>query len=170
MRKNNIAAERKKVGMTQKDLADNLSVAQTTVSGWERGAYEPDTSQLDKMSSIFDVTIGYLMGYEESNYKPSTMHEIRTGIDFHKWDDNRFLEEEFRSDEEVQYEKELDKEKKYTEHVLRQHWLNSKLPIHFESFYINRALDHMIKSERARLLQIVQLAFPNAFTRIFEGD
>jgi transcriptional regulator with XRE-family HTH domain len=170
MRTNNIATLRKKVGMTQKELATHLGLAQTTVSGWERGAYEPDTYLLDKMASIFNVTIGYLMGYEESNYIPATMTEITSGDLFREWNDSYNFEDEFRSDNELQYEADREKDKKFTEHVLRQHWLNSKLPIYFESYCINIALDHMTKNERARLFQIVQLAFPNAFTRVLEGD
>jgi len=170
MRTNNIASLRKNVGMTQKDLANHLNIAQTTVSGWERGAYEPDTSHLDKMANIFNVTIGYLMGYEESNYKPATMNDIISGELYREWDHDYSLNEEFRSEDEIQYEADIEKEKKFTEHILRQHWLNSKLPIYFESYCINSALDHMTKSERARLFQIVQLAFPNAFTRVLEGD
>jgi transcriptional regulator with XRE-family HTH domain len=169
MRTNNIAALRKKVKMTQKELADHLGAAQTTVSGWERGAYEPDISQLDKMASIFDVTIGYLMGYEETNYKPATKKEITSGEFLHAWEERRFFEKEFYSEQD-EYEAEREEERMYVVDVLRQNWLNSKLPIHFESYYINEALDNMTKNERARLLSIAQIAFPNAFTMIFEGE
>jgi len=115
MRTNNIAALRKKVGMTQKDLATHLGLAQTTVSGWERGAYEPDTSLLDKMADIFNVTIGYLLGYEESNYIPATMKEITSGDLYREWNDEYAHNEEFRSDEALQFETDRERDKRFTE-------------------------------------------------------
>jgi len=170
MRTNNIAELRKTIGMTQKDLADRLGTAQTTVSGWERGAYEPDISQLDKMANIFNVTIGYLMGYEESTRKPATAEEMYHGEAFEEWKNIQELEKEFRPEAEVEYEKELQREKEYSEFVLRQNWLKSNIPVNFEGYFIDKALDNMKKSDRSRLLKIAQLAFPDAFTMIFEGD
>lgn len=39
---NNIVYYRKKIGLTQSQLAERLGVKTTTVSTWERGASSPD--------------------------------------------------------------------------------------------------------------------------------
>lgn len=172
MRKNNIAQLRKKAGMNQKDLGDRLKVAQTTISGWEVGKSEPDISQIDKMASIFGVTIGFLMGYEEENGTVDTSI-LKNPNAFQTYLDNRNIEE-CRDPDDIAAEQiaEMD-EKLHREFALEQlqgKWLLSKLPIYFESYYINKAFDHMIKSERKRLLEIVKLAFPNAFELVFGED
>ncbi|WP_268964131.1 helix-turn-helix domain-containing protein, partial [Paenibacillus sinensis] len=48
--------------MRQVDLAKHLKVAQSTLSGWENGAYEIDNENLYKMSDLFECSIDYLLG------------------------------------------------------------------------------------------------------------
>lgn len=55
---------RKKVGLTQKQLADKLNIAPSTVAMYEAGKRDPDTETLKMMSKIFDVTTDYLLGNE----------------------------------------------------------------------------------------------------------
>ena len=49
----------------QGDLADMLSVKQTTVSGWETGYREPDLESLKRMADIFNCSIDELLGQTE---------------------------------------------------------------------------------------------------------
>ncbi len=51
-----IAALRKANGMTQKELADRLSVSDKTVSRWERDDGTPDLSVIPVIAEIFGVT------------------------------------------------------------------------------------------------------------------
>ena len=51
--------------MKQQDLADVLSVKQTTVSGWEVGRREPDFDSLKRMADIFNCSIDELLGQKE---------------------------------------------------------------------------------------------------------
>lgn len=51
--------------MKQQELADVLSVKQTTVSGWEVGRREPDFESLKRMSDIFNCSIDELLGQKE---------------------------------------------------------------------------------------------------------
>ena len=59
---NRIKELRLQRGIKQKDLSEFLSVAQNTVSYWEKGTYEPDHDALGKIADFFDVTIDYLVG------------------------------------------------------------------------------------------------------------
>ena len=52
---------RKKSGMTQQALAEQLDVTDKAVSKWENGAGYPDITVLPKISSLFGVTVDYLM-------------------------------------------------------------------------------------------------------------
>jgi len=48
--------------MTQKELAIHLQIADSTLSYWEMGKYEPDNETLLKLSRFFRVPIDYILG------------------------------------------------------------------------------------------------------------
>jgi len=54
-------------GMTQKQRADKLGVAQNTVSGWEKGKTAIDRESIMEITELFDVTIDYLFGKSEKS-------------------------------------------------------------------------------------------------------
>lgn len=51
--------------LTQEQAAIKLGVARTTYSGYERGTSEPDFKVLEKMSSLFGVSIEWLINGNE---------------------------------------------------------------------------------------------------------
>ena len=60
----NIVKElRQRAGMQQKELAILLGVAAPTVSEWEHGKKDPSKERLRKLSQIFNVDIGTILGY-----------------------------------------------------------------------------------------------------------
>jgi len=59
---NRIRELRKKMSMTQKELANHLQIADSTLSYWEMGKYEPDTNALLVLSRFFNVPIDYILG------------------------------------------------------------------------------------------------------------
>ena len=50
-------------GMSQADIAEILHCDQTTISRMERGQISPDCAQIRSLSSIFQLSILYLLGY-----------------------------------------------------------------------------------------------------------
>jgi len=48
--------------MTQKELAIHLQIADSTLSYWEMGKYEPDNDALMRLSRFFHVPIDYILG------------------------------------------------------------------------------------------------------------
>ncbi|MBD1373881.1 helix-turn-helix transcriptional regulator [Hazenella sp. IB182357] len=62
---------RKALGITQQTLADELGVSHTTVSKWESGNFDPDTSTLKKIANYLHVSIDYLL--ENENESPETL-------------------------------------------------------------------------------------------------
>ena len=59
---NRIRELRKQLDMTQKELAAHLQIANSTLSYWEMGKYEPDSEALMKLSRFFKVPIDYILG------------------------------------------------------------------------------------------------------------
>ena len=53
-------------GMTQKELADKLSISPSTIGMYEQGRREPDLDTISKITNVFNVTVGYLVGTEKS--------------------------------------------------------------------------------------------------------
>ena len=62
---------REKFGMTQAELAGKLSYTPQTVSNWESESREPDVEALIKLSSIFNVSLDFLMSGKKDEQKIS---------------------------------------------------------------------------------------------------
>ena len=52
-----IAANRKKLGLTQVQLAEQLGVSNKSVSKWERGVCLPDVSLYQPLCGILDIML-----------------------------------------------------------------------------------------------------------------
>lgn len=69
--KNNLKILRKEKGMSQKELADILHVAQNTISQWENGTRPMDAVTVLTVSDYFGVSTDYLLGNAEAKAAPS---------------------------------------------------------------------------------------------------
>lgn len=61
---NIIKTLRKEAGLTQTELAQKLSIKQTTVSCWETGKAKPSPEMLMTLAKLFHVSVDYLLGTE----------------------------------------------------------------------------------------------------------
>lgn len=61
-----IQARRKDAGFSQEELGERLGVARQSVSKWESGSTVPELDKLIAMSKLFGVSVGSLLGLEES--------------------------------------------------------------------------------------------------------
>ena len=83
----NIRDYRKRMGLTQEQLAERLNVTLGTVSKWERGTSEPALPYLMGLGEIFrvsvDVMIGFSMGGGDADTEADRLKELdkETGID-----------------------------------------------------------------------------------------
>jgi len=71
---NRIRELRKQMGMTQKELAKLLKIADSTLSYWEMEKYEPDTDALMQLSRFFKVPIDYILGGDFTSWNVSEKH------------------------------------------------------------------------------------------------
>lgn len=72
--------------LTQKNIAGVLGIDRTTYSLYETGTTSPSPDTLYKLSRMYNVTVGYLMGVEENHPErklgslPNQVH-LSAGID-----------------------------------------------------------------------------------------
>ena len=67
----NIKTFRQKANLTQKELAEKLSVTPQAVSRWEKEEVEPSLDTINTMANLFSVSVDELMGREQSGQKTS---------------------------------------------------------------------------------------------------
>src|SRR5689334_17801022 len=56
---NKIVAARKKTGLSQAELAQQIAISSQAVGKWERGESMPDISTLNRLAEIFGVDLNY---------------------------------------------------------------------------------------------------------------
>ena len=56
---------RKKMGFTQKELADACGTSQTSYMRWENMQFQPNLNQLKTLAHLLQVTTDYLLSYDE---------------------------------------------------------------------------------------------------------
>ena len=69
---------RKKAGLSQETLAEELGVSRQAVSKWETGDAVPEISKLLSLAKTFDVTTDWLLSEEEPNYNTNYYQETVT--------------------------------------------------------------------------------------------
>lgn len=62
--KENIKICRKKLKLTQVELAEKLNTSHATINRYEKGVNEPTFDTLIKLAKFFNVTTDYLLGFE----------------------------------------------------------------------------------------------------------
>lgn len=53
---------REKIGISQREAAERVGIAPTTISGYERGERTPDALTVLKFSYIYNCSVDYLLG------------------------------------------------------------------------------------------------------------
>ncbi|MFP4287577.1 MAG: helix-turn-helix domain-containing protein [Candidatus Izemoplasmataceae bacterium] len=87
----NLRRLRQEEGLTQKALAHQLNVSNSTISNWENGTSEPDITMLKTMAEFFNITVDQLLGevYKISALKSSK--EVVRILAFNPRKDQTFL-------------------------------------------------------------------------------
>lgn len=57
---------RENQGLTQAQFSEIMGVSQQAVGKWERETASPNDEMLKRIATYFNVTIDYLLGYDES--------------------------------------------------------------------------------------------------------
>lgn len=64
---------RKEKRLSQGQLATDLNLRQTTISGWENANRETSLEILQQIAEYFDVTVDYLVGKDDKRYSPKSI-------------------------------------------------------------------------------------------------
>lgn len=97
---NKIATARKKVNLSQAELAQQVSISSQAVGKWERGESMPDISTLNKLAEIFGVDLNYFsetqfvinetLDTENSTVKPKVKAGLSWNMSSGNWVDADF--------------------------------------------------------------------------------
>ena len=63
-------------GLTQAQLADVLKLDRSAVSHWESGRRMPDAHLLQRLASLFEVSLDYLCARDETSKEPDDIRAI----------------------------------------------------------------------------------------------
>lgn len=63
---NRLRTLRKKLGLSQEDVARQLAISDKTISNYERGRRQPDNDMLVKLAQFYGVSVSYLLGETEN--------------------------------------------------------------------------------------------------------
>ncbi|MBE6770900.1 MAG: helix-turn-helix domain-containing protein [Ruminococcaceae bacterium] len=77
MLSDNIKNFRKEKGLSQEELAIRLNVVRQTVSKWEQNLSVPDSDMLVKLAEVFEVSVGTLLGEDNSKQEDNTVQEFQ---------------------------------------------------------------------------------------------
>ena len=75
-----IAARRQSLGLTQLQLAGQLSISNRTVSKWERGAGFPDVSLLEPLADALGLSVIELLHGEEAPVSADSDRQVREAV------------------------------------------------------------------------------------------
>lgn len=78
---NNIKISRKKLGLTQEELALQIGVTSQAVSRWESGAGMPDVSMIVPLAQVLSVSTDTLFGLAQTSQDESIYEEIKKHIE-----------------------------------------------------------------------------------------
>ncbi len=67
-------------GLSQKALANILSVSQGTIGNWESGIREPNFDMVQKLADYFQVTTDYLLGLSSRKTLEEELDEVEFAL------------------------------------------------------------------------------------------
>ncbi|MCQ2387885.1 MAG: helix-turn-helix transcriptional regulator [Clostridia bacterium] len=62
---NNLVFLRKQNNLTQREVANYLSISQPSYIRYEKGTSQPNLENLVKLADLFDVSVDFLLGRKE---------------------------------------------------------------------------------------------------------
>lgn len=68
-------------GISQKQLADVISLSQQSINKYENHSIEPDIDTLIKLADYFNTSVDYLIGHTEINHKIEPVESFQLNAD-----------------------------------------------------------------------------------------
>lgn len=96
-----IAQKRKELGLSQESLGNQLGVSRQSIYKWESDAAVPEIDKLITLSRLFGVSVGWLLGVEESPPPDSAEEPERTADSPRETDPGDLTEAQLHMVEEI---------------------------------------------------------------------
>lgn len=69
----NLLGLRKRAGLSQEEIAEQIGVSRQTVAKWETGDSVPDVLHCNELAELFDVTLDNLVNFDWTQGEPAGM-------------------------------------------------------------------------------------------------
>lgn len=76
----NVSFYRKKLNITQKELAEKLNLKSSSVSNWETGINSVDIDTLHKICKIFNISMNDMFGCFSNEYKTCSIDKMEINL------------------------------------------------------------------------------------------
>ncbi len=107
---------RKAKGLSQEAVANELNVSRQSVSLWETDQTMPTVDNLMALSALYDVSVSYLLGQEESINTTIVGNNNSVNIDSKRQEEERYVQEQLRRrEEQLAREEQFEREKEQRE-------------------------------------------------------
>ncbi len=77
----NLKKLRERAGVSQKHLADAVSVSQQSINKYENHGVEPDIATLIRLADYFDTSVDYLIGHSEIDHRSEPVQSCDLNAD-----------------------------------------------------------------------------------------
>ncbi len=67
---------RKKAGLSQEALAEQIGISRQAISKWETGEAVPEISKLVSLAKVFNVSVDLLLSEDDFDEQPSESEEF----------------------------------------------------------------------------------------------
>ena len=80
---------RRKNGLSQEELADQIGVSRQAVSKWERGESSPDTNNLIALAKVYNLKIDDMLYEEDTNKAQKNQNNQEYTKSAKSWEDEK---------------------------------------------------------------------------------
>lgn len=142
--KENIADCRKKMGLTQEQLAEKCNVSRQAVTKWESGESEPSIAKVRILSTVFNISIDELIAGTKNNVSHNNSEKLQIDYSMLSAIANDLTKEYINIDNE--FWKLVLLENIYK--VLKTKYIDSNEKVRYEYLLDNTKLEDRIKSTK----------------------
>ena len=142
--KENIADYRKKMGLTQEQLAEKCNVSRQAVTKWKSGESEPSIAKVRILSTVFNISIDELIAGTKNNVSHNNSEKLQIDYSMLSAIDNDLTKEYINIDNE--FWKLVLLENIYK--VLKTKYIDSNEKVRDEYLLDNTKLEDRIKSTK----------------------
>lgn len=151
----NIVADRIKSlrlekGISQQELSENIGIGRSTLANYEQGKREPNMETLELFADYFNVDMNYLTGYSNIRNVTKLLATLHIPCDYWSNEDDDTRVEKFLALQNAIEQKNFENSYSKKEQTIRT---------------IRKASDNMTDEELDKMIELLSVAFKEAFNK-----